>query len=154
MHSNSPERAKNPIRPMEVSIPIIVRSYDIDFAGIVSNIVYVRWMEDLRMKFLEVHSPLDAQMKAGFAPALTHTEIFYHKITRLFDAVIGKCWVEELTRATWTLAGEFTVDGDVVATARQSGAFIRLDTGKPVRSPLELREKYAQAIAEISALDG
>ena len=139
--------AKNPMRPLEVSIPIIVRSYDIDFAGIVSNIVYVRWMEDLRMKFLEVHSPLDAQMKAGFAPALTHTEIFYRKITRLFDAVIGSCWVEELTRTTWTLAGEFTVNGEVVATARQSGAFIRLDTGKPVRAPLELREKYAQATA-------
>ncbi|MBZ5551408.1 MAG: acyl-CoA thioesterase [Acidobacteriia bacterium] len=146
--------AGNSIRPMEVSIPVIVRSYDIDFAGIVSNIVYVRWMEDLRMKFLEVHSPLDAQMAAGFAPALTHTEIFYRRITKLFDPVIGKCWVEDLTRATWTLAGEFTVKGEVVATARQSGAFIRLDTGRPVRTPLELREKYARALAEARALDG
>ncbi|MGB7624194.1 MAG: thioesterase family protein [Terriglobia bacterium] len=147
MQSATEKPAKSSIRPMEVSIPILVRSYDIDFAGIVSNIVYVRWMEDLRMRFLEVHSPLDAQMAAGFAPALTRTEILYRRQTRLFDPVIGKCWVEDLTRATWTLAGEFTVNGEVVATARQSGAFIRLDTGKPVRTPLELREKYARATA-------
>jgi len=146
MPSASEKRVEPSIRPLEVVIPIIVRSYDIDFAGIVSNIVYLRWMEDLRMKFLEEHLPLDAQMEAGFVPALTHTEIFYHRQTRLFESVIGRSWLKDLTRTTWTLAGEFTVNGEVVATARQTGAFIRLETGKPVRTPLEMREKFARAI--------
>jgi acyl-CoA thioester hydrolase len=145
MERNS-DRGNPKPRPLEVSIPITVRSYDIDFAGIVSNIVYVRWMEDLRMKFLEAHLPLDAQMEAGFAPALMKTVIHYRRQTRLFEPVIGKSWLKDLTRTTWTIGGEFTVIGEVVALAEQSGAFVRLDSGKPVRTPLELREKYARAI--------
>ena len=27
--------------------PLPIRTYDIDFAGIVSNIVFIRWLEDL-----------------------------------------------------------------------------------------------------------
>ena len=30
-----------------------VMTYDIDFAGIVSNISYIRWLEDLRNLFAE-----------------------------------------------------------------------------------------------------
>lgn len=146
METTSKMTDKKLLRPLEVTIPIIVRSYDIDFAGIVSNIVYVRWMEDLRMKFLEEHMPLEEMMTAGYAPALTRTEILYRRQTRMFEAVVGKCWLQDVTRATWTIAGEFSVNGDVVATAEQSGAFIRLDTGKPVRTPLQLREKYARAV--------
>ncbi len=145
MKNHSDPTTANCLRPLEVTIPITVRSYDIDFAGIVSNIVYVRWMEDLRMKFLEEHFPLDEQMAAGYAPALMRTEVQYLRQTRLFERVIGKSWLKSLTRATWTLGGEFTVNGDVVAVAEQSGALIRLDTGKPVRVPLELREKFSRA---------
>ncbi len=36
---------------IERDLPI--RTYDIDFAGIVSNIVYVRWLEDLRLAMME-----------------------------------------------------------------------------------------------------
>ena len=32
-----------------VEMPLKVQGYDIDVAGIVSNIVYVRWLEDLRL---------------------------------------------------------------------------------------------------------
>ncbi len=35
-------------RVMEVNLSFPVRTYDIDFAGVVSNIVYIRWLEDLR----------------------------------------------------------------------------------------------------------
>ena len=33
--------------------PLPIRTYDIDFAGIVSNIVFIRWLEDLRLALLE-----------------------------------------------------------------------------------------------------
>jgi len=33
--------------------PLPIRTYDIDFAGIVSNIVFVRWLEDLRLGLLD-----------------------------------------------------------------------------------------------------
>ena len=31
-------------RPLHVELPITVKTYDIDFLGIVSNIAYVRWL--------------------------------------------------------------------------------------------------------------
>jgi acyl-CoA thioester hydrolase len=43
-------------RIVERALPI--RTYDIDFAGIVSNIVYVRWLEDLRLAMMEEAYPI------------------------------------------------------------------------------------------------
>jgi len=42
-------------RTLNIDLPITVKTYDIDFMGIVSNISYVRWMEDLRLQFLDIH---------------------------------------------------------------------------------------------------
>ena len=39
-------------RPLLIERPIVVRTYDIDFANIVHNIVYFRWLEDLRSEIL------------------------------------------------------------------------------------------------------
>jgi acyl-CoA thioester hydrolase len=49
----------NQKQPFEVEINLPVRTYDIDFAGVVSNTVYVRWLEDLRLEMLAHHFPLD-----------------------------------------------------------------------------------------------
>jgi hypothetical protein len=38
--------------------PLPIRTYDIDFAGIVSNIVFIRWLEDLRLGLLDQVYPL------------------------------------------------------------------------------------------------
>ena len=38
--------------------PLPIRTYDIDFAGIVSNIVFIRWLEDLRLGLLDQAYPL------------------------------------------------------------------------------------------------
>jgi acyl-CoA thioester hydrolase len=48
--------------PFEVEIPLPVRTYDIDFAGIVNNIVYIRWLEDLRLEMLARYFPLADQL--------------------------------------------------------------------------------------------
>jgi acyl-CoA thioester hydrolase len=64
-------------QPFEVEIPLPVRTYDIDFAGIVNNIVYIRWLEDLRMEILAHHFPLDEQLKNGIAPVVVQTRMNY-----------------------------------------------------------------------------
>ncbi len=46
-------------QPFEVALDLPIKTYDIDFAGIVSNIVYIRWLEDLRLKMLESHFPIE-----------------------------------------------------------------------------------------------
>lgn len=93
-------------RPLEVEIAIPVRTYDIDFVGIVSNIVYIRWLEDLRLKFLDEHWQLDKQMEQGYAPILAGTEIEYKRPIKLIDKVIGRLWVSNLGRLKWTVQAE------------------------------------------------
>ncbi len=39
---------------LEIELQLPVKTYDIDFAGIVSNIVYVRWFEDNSSDILKI----------------------------------------------------------------------------------------------------
>ena len=118
------------------------KTYDIDYAGHVSNISYIRWLEDLRLAWLDEYSPLEEMMADGIGPVLLRTEIDYLRPIRLHDRpVIGRLWVAEYDRLTSTLAAEFIVDGTVMARARQHGMFFKIATGLPVRIPKQLVER-------------
>ncbi|MEE9465669.1 MAG: thioesterase family protein, partial [Candidatus Neomarinimicrobiota bacterium] len=66
-----------PTQPFEIELPLEIKSYDIDYAGVVSNIVYVRWLEDLRGAMLSRHLPLDRMLDSGVLPAVAQTRIDY-----------------------------------------------------------------------------
>ena len=57
-------------RTLNIDLPITVKTYDIDFMGIVSNISYIRWMEDLRLQFLDIHYPLQKLIAELIVPVL------------------------------------------------------------------------------------
>jgi acyl-CoA thioester hydrolase len=129
-------------RPLELQLAIPVRTYDIDFAGIVNNIVYVRWLEDLRLKFLNEHLPLEKQMEQGYAPVIASTEIEYKRPVKLIDQVIGRLWLSNLGRLKWTVQAEILANNVLAAVATQKGAFVSLESGRPVLVPEELQQKY------------
>lgn len=118
-----------------------VMTYDIDFAGIVSNMSYIRWLEDLRNLFAEQALSIGEALQRGIAPALMNTDIHYLAPVRFPDMVTGRMWLAEHGRSKWELAAEFQsqVTGQVVARARQTGVFISLKTLRPVRLPEEYR---------------
>jgi acyl-CoA thioester hydrolase len=124
--------------------PIVVRTYDIDFANIVHNIVYFRWLEDLRSEILADVLPIEEILATGISPILTHSEIDYRRPVRIGDAAVGRMWVAELSRSRWTLAAEIAVGEQVCAAARQSGYFADLKTLRPVRVPEKLRDQFDQ----------
>jgi acyl-CoA thioester hydrolase len=129
-------------RALLIERPIIVRTYDIDFANIVHNIVYFRWLEDLRSEILADVLPIDKILAGGISPILTKTEIEYRWPVRIGDAAVGRMWVAELSRTRWTLAAEIVVGEQICAAARQSGYFADLKTLRPVRVPEKLREMW------------
>ncbi len=129
-------------RPLLIERPIVVRTYDIDFANITHNIVYLRWLEDLRSEILSDVLPIEEIISTGISPILTRTEIDYRWPVRIGDVVIGRMWVDELSRTRWTLAAEIVVGEQVCAAARQSGYFADLNTLRPVRVPGKLRAKW------------
>ena len=129
-------------RPLHVEILFQPKTYDIDFAGHVSNIVYIRWLEDLRMMVLDTYLPLKTLMERGIAPVVMRTTIDYKKPVKLFDSVTGMMWASEMGNVKGTLSAEFTVNGNVVAASEQIGLFVGMDSGRPVAFPEEFRRQF------------
>ena len=122
--------------------PLPIRTYDIDFAGIVSNIVFIRWLEDLRLGLMEKAYPLLRALAEDVAPILLATRISYRRPVTIADALLGRIWVVGLGRVRWRLAAEFTVGGAVHAEAEQEGLFIRLSTRRPIAIPEPIRLRH------------
>jgi acyl-CoA thioester hydrolase len=127
---------------LTTTLSLRVRTYDIDFATIVHNMVYIRWLEDLRTALLADILPIETILASGESPILTHTEIDYRRPIRLGDDVTGEMWVETLDRTRWTVVAEIRVGDRICATARQQGYFADLETLRPVRIPNRLREAW------------
>ncbi len=121
----------------------VVKTYDIDFAGIVSNIVYIRWLEDLRLAMMDEAYPLPRALAEDVAPILLETRITYAQPLTIQDRPRGRIWIERMERIRWGLAAEFVGDNVVYATAEQTGLFIRLSTRRPVAIPEALRARFA-----------
>ena len=119
--------------------PLPIRTYDIDFAGIVSNIVFIRWLEDLRLGLMDRAYPLIRALAEDVAPVLLSTRIDYRRPVTIGDPLIGRMRVARLSRVRWHLAAEFTVNGAIHAEAEQEGLFMRLSTRKPIAIPEPIR---------------
>lgn len=137
----------SPQQPFEVEIQLPVRTYDIDFAGVVNNIVYVRWLEDLRLEMLSHHFPLNEQLKNGIAPVVLQTKINYKHPIKIADDPIGKMWIETMESLRWTVNAEIIVNGKIAAFGQQVGIFVNLENNKPIRMPAELKQKYLEFVS-------
>ena len=132
-------------RPLSVELPISVRTYDIDSAGHVSNIVYIRWLEDLRLELFEKHFSLQAFVQENITLVLASTHIEYKRSIRLFDRVTAEMWIESLTNATIKLRAEFFAEGKMTTEAWHTGVFVDLKSLKPRRVPEIVQTKFSQS---------
>ncbi|MEH1977423.1 MAG: thioesterase family protein [Nostoc sp.] len=142
----------NSHRKLEVVLAIPVRTYDIDFMGIVSNIVYIRWLEDLRLKFLDEHWQLNQQIEQGYTPILAGTEIAYKRPIKIIDQVIGRLWLSNLGRLKWTVQAEILSNNELAAVATQKGGFVSLQNNRLIPIPEELQKKYLQSQQEMQKI--
>ncbi len=122
-------------RPYLTTRTIRVMTYEVDFAGIVSNQVYFRWLEDMRMDLLLKQMDLRTMLERNVLPVLAHSEIDYKRPLRLLDEVEGRMWVEELNGPKWSLSAEFAKGEEIVARAKQWGVFIDTKTFRPIDAP-------------------
>ena len=70
---------------MKTSMPISIKAYEIDAMGVVSNIVYVKWLEDARHVFLEKYFSYDKMIETGISPVMMKNEITYKKPLRITE---------------------------------------------------------------------
>jgi acyl-CoA thioester hydrolase len=132
-------------RALFIEHEIVVSTYDIDFAGHVSNIAYLRWLEDMRLMLFEKYFPLEGFLKQGKSPVLAATNIQYRRPIRLFDKPRAHMWVSKMGNASMTIEAEIYVDGTLTTTAEHVGVFIEMASGKPIRLPADVVARYRAA---------
>jgi acyl-CoA thioester hydrolase len=140
-------RRSRKLPPLDLEMTIPVRTYDIDAAGHVSNIVYIRWLEDMRLELFNKHFSFKSLVDGGSTLVLKSTYIEYKRSISLFDVVTARMWVDSIAKASLELHAEFYANGLLTTTARHVGVFVDLKNLKPRRVPEEVMQKFDSALS-------
>ena len=130
----------------KVTIHQDIYTYHIDFAGHVSNIVYIQWMEIGRLKLLEaVGMPVAELSRDNHTfPTLVETRISYKKPLFLGDRVRIEIWLSRLKNVTAIMEFRFyNTAGELTTTGRQTGLFVNGNSHKPHRISREQRAAFS-----------
>ncbi|MCB0732617.1 MAG: acyl-CoA thioesterase [Ignavibacteriae bacterium] len=127
-----------------------VYTYQIDYVGHMSNIVYIEWMEIGRTKLLEyIGLPLNKLEELGIAPVLVNTEITYKKPLYIYDEAKIEIWVSKLNNASAIMSFNFyNSKGELASVGTQKGLFVHRETMKPYRLKPEERDAFEKAYIE------
>ena len=131
-----------------IHMKIKVRTYDIDSAGHVSNIVYFRWLEDMRLQLFEEHFSLQSFIEQGYTPVIAASSIEYKRAIKLFDAPVGHMCLTEIRPASIRFHGEIYVGDQLTTTANHTGVFVNIETMRPRRTPAALVQIFKEAQAQ------
>ena len=114
----------------KASINFKIKTYEIDIAGHVNNIVYVKWLEDLRCKLFGRFLPIDSLLAQNLYPVITSTNITYKRQLKLYDKPTGFIWIEDTKHNMMTLKFKFTINEKICAQAEQKCILLNLKNGK------------------------
>ena len=115
-----------------IEVPLVIKPYDIDAAGHVNNIVYVRWLEDMRNRLISSVCDLDMLLQSGLYLAVISTEINYRKQLKLFDRPKGYMEISRFEHGIFLLNSEITLHRDIIAAAEQKCVIMDLHNSKMI----------------------
>ena len=124
----------------ELAIP--VGDDDIDALGHVSNIAYVRWIQDAAVAHSHaVGLDFEAYRKLGAIFVIRRHEIDYLRPVLRSDRVQARTWMDTLMAAKCTRLTELrrASDGQLVAKSSTTWGFVDATNGRPTRIPSEVR---------------
>ena len=122
-----------------------IYTYHIDFVGHVNNIIYIQWMENGRMRFMEaIGFPInEIAHNDGIVPILTETSIKYKNPLFLNNTVTVEMWISKLNNASAIMEFRFLNEVNELCTSgQQKGLFIDRKTMRPVRLTGKHREAF------------
>lgn len=123
-----------------------VQFYDTDCGGVVSNIAYLRFVEEARtILFAKLGLSLDDINKTQIFPVVTRTEIDYRAPAKLGDKIRISAFLETVgkVRAICGFTLETTREEGkniTLSVAKQTAALVQMPSGKPRRVPAEWSE--------------
>lgn len=131
------------IEKMKIEISGTIQFYDTDCGGVVSNIAYLRYVEQARSALFDALGMGLAEMnESRLFPAVIRTEIDYRSPARLGDEMRIFATLAAVERARAIC--EFTLEVErepgqtsLLARAKQFVALVQMPSGKPRRMPEE-----------------
>ncbi len=129
------------MKPLFVEENFEPKTYDIDYAGIVSNQVYIRWLEDLRFKLIKEYYSWES-LTGDIVPVIIRTEVDYLKSVKLNEIVRGTMWMENVRGPRYFLKAEMSVAGKIVCKSVQQGVFINKSSGRIIRIPDKIKKHF------------
>jgi len=121
------------------AISITPSAADIDELGHVSNLVYLRWVQDVAMAHTRAIGWDVAQYRdLGAVFMVRRHEIDYIAQVTLGQTLRAETWIDSWRQASCIRKTELLRDGKVVARAATTWAMIGLTSGRPQRIPDEL----------------
>ncbi len=114
-----------------------IKTYEIDVAGHVNNIVYVKWLEDLRNRLFEQILPVDNLLYWNLYPVVTSTNIVYKKQLKFGDRPSGFIWIEDIKHNMIILKFNFIINESICAFAKQKCVLMNLKNGKMDKEKLK-----------------
>lgn len=116
------------------AISITAAPDDIDEVGHVSNLVYLRWVQDVAMAHSRALGWDVAQYRAhGAVFMVRRHEIDYVAQVTLGQQLRAETWVDSWKLASCIRKTEILRDGKVVARAATTWAMINFTSGRPQR---------------------
>jgi acyl-CoA thioester hydrolase len=126
--------------PFEMTVSVLPG--DINGQNHVNNTVYLRWVQEVATAHWQAIASSEARKGIGWV-VLRH-EIDYKTPACLGDEIVLRTWVGKATRITFERFTEIRRgDGRVLSTARTLWCPINAQTGRPVRVPAEVRERFS-----------
>jgi acyl-CoA thioester hydrolase len=127
------------------AIPITAGADDIDGLGHVSNLVYLRWVQDVAMAHTRaVGWDLEQYRALGAVFMVRRHEIDYVAQVTIGQELRAETWVDSWKLASCIRKTEILRDGKVVARAATTWAMIGYTSGRPQRIPEALLALFTQ----------
>jgi len=128
------------------SIEIIATDADVDEVGHVSNVVYVKWIQDVAMAHSVANGwDFPAYQAFGAVFVVRRHEVDYIAPIVAGQTIVATTWVDGWRPASCVRYTELTRDGKVVARGATTWALMSLTTGRPQRIPEHLAAAFTTA---------
>lgn len=130
---------------MPFSIRLHVAPQDVDELQHVSNVVYIRWIQDVAVAHsVSVGLSLEEYRQRGAVFVVRRHEVDYLRPALSGDEVEVETRVVEVSPVTATRRTFIrrARDGQVLVQARTQWAYISTASGRPVRIPAEVLQRF------------
>jgi acyl-CoA thioester hydrolase len=127
-----------PREPITFSVELVVRDDDIDALGHASNIVFVRWIQDVALAHSSaVGLDLEAYQRLGAVFVVVRHEIDYVRPALRGDALEARTWISDVMAAKCLRRTELfrKSDGVLLAKGVTTWGFVAFASGRPKRIP-------------------